>query len=78
VALGSFECGRGYSDRGWAIADVLYDRLGSLNVPVLGGIDSGHNLFDQHGNSDFTAIPLGSMATLDTHEETITIEPVVK
>ena len=50
VALGSFECARDYSDRGWTIADVLHDRLGSLNVPVLGGIDSGHDLLDQHAN----------------------------
>ncbi len=78
VALGSFECGRDFSDRGWTIADVLHDRLGSLNVPVLGGLNSGHDLLDQHGNSNFSAIPLGSVATLDTNEGTITIEPVVK
>lgn len=78
VVLGSFECGRGYSDRGWTIADVLQDRLGLLNVPVLGGIDSGHDTLDQHGNSNFSAIPLGSVATLDTYEGILTIEPVVK
>lgn len=78
VVLGSFECGRGYSDRGWTIADVLQDRLGLLNVPVLGGIDSGHDILDQHGNSNFSAIPLGSVATLDTYEGILTIEPVVK
>ena len=78
VVLGSFECGRGYSDRGWTIADVLHDRLGLLNVPVLGGIDSGHDILDQYGNSNFSAIPLGSVATLDTYEGILTIEPVVK
>ena len=78
VVLGSFECGRDFNDRGWAIADVLHDRLGLLNVPVLGGIDSGHDILDQHGNFNFSAIPLGSMATFDTYEETITIDPVVK
>ena len=78
VVLGSFECGRGYSDRGWTIADVLHDRLGLLNVPVLGGIDSGHDLLDQSGNSNFSAIPLGSVATLNTYEGILTIEPVVK
>ena len=78
VVLGSFECGRDFNDRGWAIADVLHDRLGLLNVPVLGGTDSGHDILDQHGNFNFSAIPLGSMATFDTYEETITIDPVVK
>ena len=78
VVLGSFECGRDFSDRGWTIADVLHDRLEALNVPVLGGIDSGHDLLDQHGNSNFSAIPLGSMATLNTREGTITVGPVVK
>lgn len=78
VALGSFECGRDYSDRGWSIADVLHDRLGALNVPVLGGIDSGHDLLDHHGNSNFSAIPLGSVASLDTYAGTITIESVVQ
>lgn len=78
VVLGSFECGRDFSDRGWSITDVLHDRLRSLNVPVLGGIDSGHDLIDQHGNSNFSAIPLGSVATLDAGEGTINIEPVVK
>ena len=78
VVLGSFECMRGFSDRGWTIIDVLNDLLASLNVPVLGGIDSGHNLLDREGNSNFSAIPLGSVATLDTREGTLTIEPVVK
>ena len=77
VALGSFECARDYNDRGWTIANVLRDRLGSLNIPVLGGIDSGHDLLDQHGNSNFSAIPLGSVATLDTYKGTLSIEPVV-
>ncbi|WP_174561815.1 hypothetical protein [Rhodococcus triatomae] len=29
--------------RGWNILDVLRDRLGSLGVPVLGGLMIGHN-----------------------------------
>jgi len=57
---------RDRSDRGWTIVDVLKDRLGSLNVPVPGGMDSGHDLLDQTGNSNFSAIPLGSVATLNT------------
>ena len=77
VVLGAIECGRDFGDRGWTIADVLHDRLGVLNVPVLGGIDSGHDLLDQHGNSNFSAIPLGSVATVDACKGTLTIEPVV-
>jgi len=77
VVLGSFECLRGFSDRGWNIIDVLHDRLGLLNVPVLGGIDAGHDLVDKAGNPDQFALPLGGFATLDTHKGTLSVEPVV-
>ena len=77
VALGSFEPFRDYTDRGWAIIDVLNDRLGKLGVPVLGGLDAGHNLYDTNGNPDQTALPLGSFATLDTATGTLTLDPIV-
>lgn len=77
VALGSFEGFRGYSDRGWTLADVLADRLGHLGVPVLGGLFAGHDLISSGGTPDQTALPLGSLATLDTTDGTLTVDPVV-
>jgi muramoyltetrapeptide carboxypeptidase len=78
VVLGSFECSRGYSDRGWTMIDVLNDRLGQLGVPVLGGIYAGHDLPGQ-GDDEFdqSSLPLGSMATMDAEAGTLTIEPIV-
>lgn len=77
VALGSFEGFRGYSDRGWTLADVLDDRLGQLSVPVLGGLFAGHDLIGSSGTPDQTAVPLGSLTTLDTKDGTLTVDPVV-
>jgi len=77
VVLGSFEGLRDFSDRGWTVVDVLNDRLGNLGVPVLGGIFAGHDLTDEDGGPDQYAIPLGSNATMDASEGTLTIEPVV-
>ncbi len=77
VALGSFEGFRGYSDRGWSLADVLADRFDRLGVPVLGGLFAGHDLNGGDGQPDQTTLPLGSMATLDTHSATLTIDPIV-
>lgn len=77
VALGSFEGFRGYSDRGWTLADVLADRLGHLRVPILGGLFAGHDLNGPNGAPDQMALPLGSLATLDTDAGTLTLDPVV-
>lgn len=77
VALGSFEGFRGVTDRGWTLADVLADRLGQLRVPVLGGLFAGHDLSDASGAPDQMALPLGSIATLDTVSGTLTVEPIV-
>ena len=77
VALGSFERFRDFSDRGWTILDVLNDRLGKLGVPVLGGLYAGHDLTDDNGNHDQSALPLGSFATLDVSKGTLTIDPVM-
>ena len=76
VAIGSFQGFAGHVDRGWAIADVLDDRLGALGVPVLGGIPAGHDLTAADGTPDQTALPLGSMATLDADGGTLTLDPV--
>lgn len=68
VAIGQF-IRSGEPARGkWSAIDVLYDRLGELGVPVLGGLPIGH------GPHPLT-VPLGTMATLDTRARTLTIEP---
>jgi muramoyltetrapeptide carboxypeptidase len=77
VALGSFEGFRGYADRGWTLVDVLADRLGQLGVPVLGGLSAGHDLIGASGTPDQMALPLGSLATLDTKDGTLLLDPVV-
>lgn len=77
VALGSFEGFRDYRDRGWRLSDVFADRLGKLGVPVLGGFHAGHDLSGPDDKPDQIALPLGSMATLDTATATLTIEPIV-
>jgi muramoyltetrapeptide carboxypeptidase len=77
VALGSFEGFRDYSDRGWTVADVLADRLAQLGVPVLGGLFAGHDLNGPNETPDQMALPLGSLATLDTGDGTLTLDPVV-
>ncbi|MFF4205493.1 LD-carboxypeptidase [Streptomyces sp. NPDC001668] len=55
---------------GWGITDVLRDRLTRLGVPVLGGLPAGHGLHPP-------TIPLGTQATIDTVEGTLTVEPAV-
>lgn len=77
VALGSFECCRDFTDRGWNVTDVLSDRLGKLNVPVLGGLYAGHNLTDKNGEHDQSSVPLGSFATLDVNKGSLTVESVM-
>ncbi len=78
VALGSFEAFRGYRDRGWTLTDVLSDRFGSLGVPVIGGLYAGHDLVGPEGTADQSAVPLGSVATIDTADGTLTAGPVVQ
>jgi muramoyltetrapeptide carboxypeptidase len=55
----------------WSAIDVLYDQLGDLGVPVLGGLPIGH------GPHPLT-VPIGTIATLDTGARTLTIEPGVR
>ncbi|WP_394361929.1 LD-carboxypeptidase [Amycolatopsis sp. SB7-3] len=71
IALGRFPGFEGFTDRGWTLVDVFKDRLGSLNVPVLGGIDVGHG-------PDPLSLPLGTAAVLDTETGTLTVEPAVR
>lgn len=71
VALGRFPGFEDYVDRGWNLVDVFKDRLGSLAVPVLGGIDVGHG-------PDPLSLPLGPVAVLDTDAGTLTVDPAVR
>lgn len=54
-----------------AAADVLTERLGSLGIPVLGGLAVGHGEFNQ-------AVPLGTHATLDADEGTLLVAPAAR
>lgn len=78
VALGSFEGFRNYIDSGWTVIDVLEDRLAPLGVPILGGLDLGHDITGADGTPDQTATTLGAVATLDTHAGTLTVDPCVR
>jgi muramoyltetrapeptide carboxypeptidase len=50
-------------------AEILLDRLGSLGVPLLGGLPIGHG--DQH-----YAVPLGIPSILDVTAQTLTVEAI--
>jgi muramoyltetrapeptide carboxypeptidase len=78
IALGSFQGFERLEDRGWTIRDVLHDRLGNLGVPVLGGLFCGHDLVGSDGGPDQSAIPIGTMATLDADQASLTLEPCVQ
>lgn len=70
VALGRFPGFEGYVDRDWDVLDVLRDRLETLGVPVIGGIDVGHG-------DDPLSTPLGPVAELDAAAGTLTVAPAV-
>jgi muramoyltetrapeptide carboxypeptidase len=78
IALGSFQGFEQFEDRGWTILDVLHDQLGSLGVPVLGGLFCGHDLVGSDGRPDQSAIPVGTVATLDADQASLTLEPCVQ
>jgi muramoyltetrapeptide carboxypeptidase len=71
VAVGQFIRSADPKPGKWSLIDVLYDQLGALGVPVLGGLPVGH------GPRPPT-VPLGTMAMLDTTTHTLTIEPGVQ
>lgn len=78
IALGSFHGFADLEDRGWMILDVLHDRLGSLGVPLLGGLFSGHDLAGEDGGPDQSAISIGTMTVLDADQGSLTLEPCVQ
>ncbi|RMM80650.1 putative Muramoyltetrapeptide carboxypeptidase [Pseudomonas savastanoi pv. glycinea] len=52
-------------------ADVLLERLGSLGIPVLGGLPVGHGDLDQ-------AVPLGTQAILDADAGTLLVSATAR
>lgn len=73
VAVGQYEqCGADDTTQGtWTAIDVLRDRLGRLNVPILGGLPLGHG-------KNHRAVPVGTMATLNTTAKTLTVDAGVR
>ncbi|HET7302651.1 MAG TPA: LD-carboxypeptidase [Candidatus Saccharimonadales bacterium] len=73
VAVGQYEqCGADDTTQGtWTAIDVLRDRLGSLNVPILGGLPLGHG-------KNPRAVPIGTRAVLDTAAKTLTVDAGVR
>ena len=69
-ALGQFT---GCDDTGWGVdvCDVLTDRLGSLGVPILGGLPLGHG-------DNPRAVPLGTRARIDPAAGTLTVTSAVR
>jgi muramoyltetrapeptide carboxypeptidase len=66
LALGLFSGFDNYEDRGWTLVDVLKDHLEPLGIPVLGGLNIGHNGIGADGRPDQTCVKLGALATIDT------------
>ncbi len=54
-----------------SIVEVLCDHLGSLGVPVLGGLPVGHG-------QDQLSVPVGVTATIDVATGTLVAEPAVR
>jgi muramoyltetrapeptide carboxypeptidase len=69
VAIGQFT--RCADEWPVSVTDVLYDRIGDLGVPVLGGLPIGH------GVGQLT-VPVGVPATLDSVTGTLTVAPAVR
>lgn len=72
VAIGQYtRCEPDASTQGsWTVLDVLRDRLGRLDVPILGGLPIGH------GDHPL-AVPIGTVATMDADAGTLTVDPAV-
>jgi muramoyltetrapeptide carboxypeptidase len=73
VAVGQYtDCGADATTQGdWTAIDVLRDRLHRLGVPVLGGLPIGHG-------RPATAVPVGTMSTLDADAGTLTVAAAVR
>jgi muramoyltetrapeptide carboxypeptidase len=70
VAVGQFVRWAAPAPGKWSFLDILDDRLGTLGVPVLGGLPFGHGPVA-------CTVPLGTIAALDAEAGTLTVEPAV-
>jgi muramoyltetrapeptide carboxypeptidase len=70
VAVGQFIRSAEEKRGKWSVVDVLHDQLAPLGEPVLGGLPIGHGPYP-------ATVPPGTVATLDTTNRTLTIEPGV-
>ena len=70
VAVGQYtNCEPDSATQGdWTVLDVLRDRLAKLDVPILGGLPIGHG-------PNPMAVPIGTMAELNTDSGRLRIEP---
>jgi muramoyltetrapeptide carboxypeptidase len=71
VAVGQFVRSAAPAPGKWSFIDILGDRLGTLRVPVLGGLPFGHGLAP-------STVPLGTTAVLDADGGTLKVEPAVR
>ncbi|WP_267383117.1 S66 peptidase family protein [Cyanobacterium sp. uoEpiScrs1] len=59
IALGRFsQCELSPSDSSWTVEEVLRDRLGDLNIPIVSNLPFGHD-------GENAALPVGTQASLD-------------
>ncbi len=57
---------------------MLNDRLAALGVPILGGLDLGHDITGADRYPDQYAATLGATANLDTDTGTLTVGACVR
>ena len=67
IAIGSFEAFNSYTNHSWTVVALLHERLAGLGVPILGGLDIGHDIIGPTGTPDQNAATLGATATLDAN-----------
>jgi muramoyltetrapeptide carboxypeptidase len=70
VAVGQFVRSAAVERGKWSFLDILGDRLGTLGVPILGGLPFGHGRVP-------STVPLGTAAMLDAGAGTLTVDPGV-
>jgi muramoyltetrapeptide carboxypeptidase len=70
VAVGQFVRSATPAPGKWSFLEILDDRLGTLGIPILGGLPFGHGRIP-------STVPLGTTAVLDAEAGTLTVEPAV-